>query len=114
MAEAAIHTANDPEQYAERLPTTFDTCYTWNYEATRLELRNLYEKAKRDQWNATDQLAWSTSVDPEAELVPHPARRGGGILQLSLKSGNWVIRRSRDVKTFTQSPNRRMTQSNGV
>jgi len=70
MAEAAIHTANDPEQYAERLPTTFDTCYTWNYEATRLELRALYEKAKRDQWNATDQLAWSTSVDPEAELVP--------------------------------------------
>jgi hypothetical protein len=36
----------------------------------REELTNLYEKAKRDQWNATDQLAWSTSVDPESELVP--------------------------------------------
>jgi ribonucleotide reductase beta subunit family protein with ferritin-like domain len=31
---------------------------------------NLYEKAKRDQWNATDQLAWSTDVDPESELLP--------------------------------------------
>ena len=70
MAEPAIRTPIEPEHDTERLSTTFDTCYTWNYEATRLELRNLYEKAKRDQWNATDQLAWSTSVDPEAELVP--------------------------------------------
>src|SRR5437762_3334761 len=54
----------------ERLPTSFDLCYTWNYETLRQELRNLYEKAKRDQWNATDQLPWSTSVDPEAEIVP--------------------------------------------
>ena len=68
MAEAAIRTTVDHD--TEYLPTSFDTCYTWNYEATRLELRNLYEKAKRDQWNATDQLPWSTDVDPEAELVP--------------------------------------------
>jgi hypothetical protein len=36
----------------------------------RQELTNLYEKAKRDQWNATEQLAWDTPVDPEAELIP--------------------------------------------
>src|SRR5207247_2157975 len=54
----------------ERLPTSFDLCYTWNYETLRQELKNLYEKAKRDQWNATDQLPWATSVDPEAEIVP--------------------------------------------
>ncbi len=69
MAEAAIRTS-ESERDTELLPTAFDTCYTWNYEVARQELRNLYEKAKRDQWNATDQLAWSTSVDPEAELVP--------------------------------------------
>jgi hypothetical protein len=68
MAETASRTFGEHD--TEYLPTAFDTCYTWNYEVARQELRNLYEKAKRDQWNATEQLAWSTSVDPEAELVP--------------------------------------------
>jgi para-aminobenzoate N-oxygenase AurF len=69
MAEAAARTAeNAPE--TEFLPSTFDVCYTWNYDGVRRELQNLYEKAKREQWNATSQLAWETSVDPEAELVP--------------------------------------------
>jgi hypothetical protein len=62
-------TVNVPER-SELLSTTFDLAYTWQYDATRQDLRNLYEKAKRDQWNASDQLAWDTSVDPEAELVP--------------------------------------------
>ena len=69
MAEAALRTPSADESL-ERLPTEFDLCYTWNYETTRQELRNLYEKAKRDQWNATDQLPWSLDVDPEAENIP--------------------------------------------
>ena len=69
MAEAAtLPTGSAPE--TEFLSSTFDVAYTWNYDTVRQDLRNLYEKAKRDQWNATDQLAWSTSVDPEDELVP--------------------------------------------
>ena len=69
MAEAATRPVeNTPE--TEYLPTTFDVAYTWNYDTVRQELRNLYEKAKREQWNAASQLAWDTSVDPEAELVP--------------------------------------------
>ena len=70
MAEAAVRTPEAARNDFEFLPTTFDLCYTWRYEAARLELRSLYEKAKRDQWNATDQLPWATPVDPEAELVP--------------------------------------------
>ena len=66
MAHAAARVA----PAAEVVPTTFDAAYSWNYDVERTELRNLYEKAKRDQWNATDQLAWSTSVDPESEIVP--------------------------------------------
>jgi hypothetical protein len=69
MAEAALRTA-EPVAPVERLRTDFDLHYTWSYEAARLELLSLYEKAKRDQWNATDHLAWSTSVDPEAEIMP--------------------------------------------
>src|SRR5438552_15217622 len=70
MAEAAVRPMPALDDTLERLPTSFDLCYTWSYETVRQELRNLYEKAKRDQWNATDQLPWSTSVDPEAEIVP--------------------------------------------
>ena len=65
---AAFAPAGQPE--SELLPTAFDASYTWNYGVNRQELRNLYEKAKREQWNATEQLAWSTDVDPEAEHVP--------------------------------------------
>src|SRR5437016_13919644 len=69
MADAALRTAPEDAQ-GESLPTTFDLHYTWRYEPASLELKNLYEKAKRDQWNATDQLPWSTDVDPERENVP--------------------------------------------
>ena len=53
----------------ERILTTFDTTYAWNYESGKAGLRDLYEKAKREQWNATTQLAWDTPVDPESELI---------------------------------------------
>ena len=69
MAEAALR-PSPADDSLERLPTEFDLCYTWNYETVRQELRTLYEKAKRDQWNATDQLPWSLDVDPEAENIP--------------------------------------------
>jgi hypothetical protein len=54
----------------ETLTTTFGTSYAWNYEGARAELRTLYEKAKRDQWNAADALDWSIDVDPERENIP--------------------------------------------
>ncbi len=69
MSEAAVQPEPEPRE-SEPLETTFDLQYTWRYDAVRPDLRNLYEKAKRDQWNASEQLSWSTSVDPEAELVP--------------------------------------------
>ena len=58
------------ERQIELLSTTFDTTYTWNYEMVRRDLHNLYEKAKRDQWNASEQLDWRLAVDPEAENLP--------------------------------------------
>jgi hypothetical protein len=69
MAGLAVRVTPGSGQ-VETLSTTFDTTYTWDYAVARQDLRNLYEKAKRDQWNATDQLPWSTDVDPEGELVP--------------------------------------------
>jgi len=50
--------------------TSFDTNYAWNYGSVKEGLRDLYEKAKREQWNGTQQLAWNTAVDPESEIIP--------------------------------------------
>jgi hypothetical protein len=49
---------------------SFDTNYAWNYGSVKEGLRELYEKAKREQWNSTTQLAWDTDVDPESEIIP--------------------------------------------
>ena len=54
----------------ETILTSFDTNYVWNYGSVKEGLRDLYEKAKRDQWNATQQLDWKTDVDPEGEIIP--------------------------------------------
>jgi hypothetical protein len=50
--------------------TSFDTNSAWNYGSVKEGLRDLYEKAKREQWNGTQQLTWSTPVDPESEIIP--------------------------------------------
>ena len=52
--------------------TSFDTSYVWNYGSVKEGLRDLYEKGKREQWNATTQLAWDTDVDPESQIIPQP------------------------------------------
>ena len=43
--------------------------YVWDYATKRPELRTLYEKSKDLNWNARTDLAWSTNVDPEDEIV---------------------------------------------
>jgi len=58
------------QQQVEYLSTTFNTAYSWNYEMVRRDLHTLYEKAKRDQWNSSDQLAWHLGVDAESEILP--------------------------------------------
>ena len=54
----------------ETILTSYDTNYVWNYGSVKEGLRDLYEKAKREQWNGTEQLAWNTPVDPEEEIIP--------------------------------------------
>src|SRR5262245_46007520 len=68
VAHVPVH--DEREAAIELLSTQFNTAYSWNYEMVRRELHNLYEKAKRDQWNATDQLPWHLGVDAEAENLP--------------------------------------------
>ncbi|MHA7840196.1 MAG: hypothetical protein ACX98W_22255, partial [bacterium] len=61
---------HDSDQDLERILTSFDSNYVWSYGCVKEGLRDLYEKAKREQWNSTTQLAWQTSVDPESEIIP--------------------------------------------
>ena len=58
------------DQELETILTSFDSSYAWNYGSVKEGLRDLYEKAKRDQWNGTTQLAWDTQVDPEHGILP--------------------------------------------
>jgi len=66
----AVSNLNAVEDFTEQLSTTFDTCYTWSYETFKVGLRNLYEKAKQNQWDQATALDWSQDVDPEAENLP--------------------------------------------
>src|SRR5690242_16768268 len=47
------------------VPQAFDTTFRWEYDDGRAGLLALYEKGKRRQWNATDRIDWSQSLDPE-------------------------------------------------
>jgi P-aminobenzoate N-oxygenase AurF len=58
--------------------TTFESVLTWNYDVVHQGLRDLYEKAKREQWNVSVDVDWSPPVDPESEILldhenPHVA-----------------------------------------
>ena len=47
--------------------------FDWNYTRNQPEFAQLYEAAKRSQWESNQQLPWSISVDPqnpERELFP--------------------------------------------
>jgi len=68
--------------------TSFDTNYVWNYGNVKEGLRELYEKAKRDQWNASEKIPWETPVDPEGEIIPaqlNPFEQYAGFRKMSEK-----------------------------
>src|SRR5262245_13384398 len=69
-SESTINQLRQLDEELEIILTSFDSCYAWNYGNLKDGLRDLYEKAKRDQWNGTTQLAWDTDVDPERGILP--------------------------------------------
>jgi hypothetical protein len=69
MGLAAVAT-NGTAPEVDTILTAYDTTYAWNYGSVKEGLRDLYEKAKREQWNGTVQLDWQTAVDPESEIIP--------------------------------------------
>ena len=45
------------------------TQFTTSYEVTEADIRRLYENAKRDQWNASRDIAWSTPQTNDGRVI---------------------------------------------
>ncbi len=53
----------------ETFPLSGASAINWDYATSHAQLTRLYENAKRDQWNATTDIPWTTAVDPDAEII---------------------------------------------
>ena len=53
------------DEELDTILTSFDTSYAWNYGSVKEGLRDLYEKAKLDQWNGTKPTSQCTAVAPK-------------------------------------------------
>jgi hypothetical protein len=51
------------------------THFDWSYESDFPEMRELYERAKQNQWNASLDLDWDIDVDPRNPEVPLVPKR---------------------------------------
>ena len=70
MDTAATAAATTTGPSIETLETLLDVTYTWGYQDTRAQLRNLYDKAVHGQWISDEVLPWSTDVDLDKQLAP--------------------------------------------
>jgi hypothetical protein len=49
---------------------TVDAIFAHDLEPKDQDMRGLYEKAKRDQWNASRDIDWSLDIDPDTGIFP--------------------------------------------
>jgi hypothetical protein len=47
-----------------KIPATHSAHFDWTYPSDQPEMRELYTRAKRGQWDSDTTLDWSTNVDP--------------------------------------------------
>ena len=83
------------------------TEFTWEYDKARSDLLALYEKGKRQQWNAADRIDWKQDLDPENpmelpdETVDAPRhRRCGTGCRPSRSPITAAIRRRSQISQF--------------
>jgi ferritin-like protein len=51
------------------IPGSFDTVFEFDYSVQAEDMRGLYEKAKRDQWNASRDIAWDVPASPDGRVL---------------------------------------------
>ncbi len=59
MSATTVHTTT-----LEEIVTPLTTLWNFDYESNVKALRDLYEIAKRDQWNASTDIPWTVETDP--------------------------------------------------
>ncbi|MFI4982286.1 MAG: ferritin-like domain-containing protein [Nevskiales bacterium] len=53
------------EQTGWRFDGQAETAFTWEYDDSREALLALYDKGKKQQWDAAERIDWSLDLDPE-------------------------------------------------
>jgi ferritin-like protein len=51
------------------IPGSFDTVFEFDYSIQAEDMRGLYEKAKRDQWNASRDIAWDAPAPGDGRVL---------------------------------------------
>jgi P-aminobenzoate N-oxygenase AurF len=58
-----------PDGPAWAIEAAQETTFRWEYEDGRAELLALYDKGKRQQWDAAERIDWSQDLDPENPML---------------------------------------------
>src|SRR5438309_11745121 len=51
------------------IPGQIDTVFEFDYSVQAEAMRGLYDKAKRDQWNASRDIAWETPEPSDGRVL---------------------------------------------
>ena len=55
--------------HAWTIPASYTTTFELDYDVDAPDLRRLYENAKRDQWNASRDIAWDAAPSPDGRVI---------------------------------------------
>ena len=58
------------QPHTHTITATVPAVFTHDLEVKDQDMRGLYEKAKRDQWNASRDINWSQEIDPDRGILP--------------------------------------------
>jgi hypothetical protein len=58
------------QPHTHTINATVPAVFTHDLEVKDQDMRGLYEKAKRDQWNASRDIEWSQELNPNSGILP--------------------------------------------
>src|SRR6266446_6333290 len=68
-----------------QVPSAFTTTFTLEYGVSEADMRRLYENAKRDQWNASQDIPWTDAFPSDGRVIAAELMHGeqGALLACS-------------------------------
>jgi len=61
---------SQPQPHLSTINATVPAVFTHDLGIKNPDMRGLYEKAKRDQWNASHDINWKIELDPDRGILP--------------------------------------------